>query len=527
MSQEKSASAPRRPVVLIILDGFGVSPCKQNNGIAQAHTPKLDDLFAHYSSTTLSASGLAVGLPDGQMGNSEVGHLTLGCGQVVRSDMMHINDAIASGEFYRNPVLLAALDDAAARNRPIHLIGLVSDGGVHSHINHLKALIRLCGQRGVRPLLHAFTDGRDTSPKSALGFLQQIEPLLADNGGAVASIMGRFYAMDRDNRWERTEQAWRALTQGEGEPAASSEKAVKSAYLAGDTDEFIPPTLLPAFDAIRTDDPVICFNFRKDRPKQIVQALGERHFTEFDRGDCSPAHITCFAQYDARFDMPYAFDHEHPEITLSQVLSENGLSQFHCAETEKYAHVTYFFNGGQTSPAKGETQHLVPSPKVATYDQQPAMSAGAVADAVVEAIDSRDYAFIVVNFANGDMVGHTAVRDAVIEAVETLDREASRVVEAAKHAGYSVILTADHGNCEEMVDPVTQTPHTQHTTYPVPCLVLDELAWALSCTSSIASIAPTVLQLMGLEKPEQMTAHSLLLKPFASEKNEAALQGVA
>ncbi len=527
MPQERSAPVPRRPVVLVILDGVGVSPCKQNNGVAQADTPRLDALFAHHGSTTLSASGLAVGLPDGQMGNSEVGHLTLGCGQVVRSDMVHINDEIESGSFFHNPVLLAALDDAVARGRPMHLLGLVSDGGVHSHLEHLKALVRLCGQRGVRPLLHAITDGRDTSPKSAMGFLRQIEPLLADNGGAVASIMGRFYAMDRDNRWERTERAWRALTQGEGTQASSSEQAIKRAYLAGETDEFIPPTLLPAFDAVRSDDPVIVFNFRKDRPKQIVQALAARDFTEFDRGGFNPARLTCFTQYDDRFDLPYAFEHEQPSITLSQVLSEKGLTQFHCAETEKYAHVTYFFNGGQTSPAKGETQHLVPSPKVSTYDQQPAMSAAAVADAVVEAIDSGDYDFIVVNFANGDMVGHTAVREAVIEAVETLDREASRVVEAAEQAGYSVILTADHGNCEEMVDPITQSPHTQHTTYPVPCLLLDEQAWALSCTSSIASIAPTVLQLMGLEIPTQMTAHSLLLKPFAKPNDKTALKGVA
>ncbi len=519
--------APRKPTVLVILDGFGLSPGKQNNAIAQADTPNLDHWFSHYPSTTLSASGLAVGLPDGQMGNSEVGHLTLGCGHVVRQDMVRINDSIANGDFFSNATLLAALQKAQQAQRPVHLLGLVSNGGVHSHIHHLEALIRLCGQRGVRPLLHMITDGRDTAPKSALDYQQRIEPLLRDNGGAIASVTGRFYAMDRDQRWERTRLSWRALTRGEGEQANSAESAIKAAYIAGDTDEFIHPTLLPAFEPVQSGDQLICFNFRKDRPKQIIAALGSSDFDAFTRDGVATAKVTCFMQYDARFDMPYAFEHEHPEVTLTQSISEAGLRQFHCAETEKYAHVTYFFNGGQTTPCEGEIQQMVPSPPVTTYDQQPEMSAALVADTVIEAIDSSQYDFIVVNFANGDMVGHSAVREAVIQAVEALDREAGRVIESAVEAGYSVIVTADHGNCEEMIDPVTQTPHTQHTTYPVPCLVIDEQRWALSCSSSIANVAPTVLQLMGLEKPAKMTSGSLLLKSFDRASRSPALKGVA
>jgi len=522
-----SISTPRKPTVLVVLDGFGLSPGKQNNAIAQADTPNLDRWFAHYPSTTLSASGPAVGLPDGQMGNSEVGHLTLGCGHVVRQDMVRIDDSIANGEFFINTTLLAALQKAAQAQRPMHLLGLVSDGGVHSHIRHLEALIRLCGQQGVRPLLHMITDGRDTAPKSALDYLQRVEPLLRDNGGAIASVTGRFYAMDRDQRWERTQLTWRALSRGKGEQANSAENAIKAAWIAGDTDEFIRPTLLPAFEPVQGGDQLICFNFRKDRPRQMVAALGSTDFDGFARDDVAPAEVTCFMQYDARFDMPFAFAHQHPEVTLARAIGEAGLRQFHCAETEKYAHVTYFFNGGQTTPCEGETQQLVPSPPVTTYDQQPEMSAACVADTVIEAIDSAQYDFIVVNFANGDMVGHTAVREAVIQAVEALDREAGRVIERAVETGYSVIVTADHGNCEEMVDPVTQTPHTQHTTYPVPCLVIDEQRWALSCSGSIANVAATVLQLMGLEKPAKMTAGSLLLESFDRASHSPALKGVA
>jgi 2,3-bisphosphoglycerate-independent phosphoglycerate mutase len=519
--------APRRPVLLVIMDGVGINPSKQFNGYAEANTPRLDAYFANYRHTSLNASGHAVGLPDGQMGNSEVGHLTLGCGTIIRQDMVRIDDAIENGEFYRNPALLASLQQAASENKPIHLLGLVSDGGVHSHVRHLKALIRLCKQQGVIPLLHMITDGRDTPPQSALNYLADIEAELHKADGAIASIMGRYYAMDRDNRWDRTELAWRALVMGKGQRAYSADTAIKSAYAAGDHDEFIRPILLPAARNIEAGDPVIMFNFRKDRPRQIVSALGCQDFSGFDRGDAGLAAVTCMMSYDKAFNLPYAFTPEHPEITLGQVISDAGLNQFHCAETEKYAHVTYFFNGGRAEPFPGENQLLIPSPQVATYDQKPEMSAADVAKGVIEAIESKKYAFIVVNFANGDMVGHTAIQDAVIHAVETLDQEVSRVLDAAVAADFSVILTADHGNCEEMVDPATKAPHTQHTTYPVPCLIIDEQQWQLSCAGGLANIAPTVLDLMGLNIPAGMHATSLLLKALKVESKKESIKGAA
>ena len=520
--------APRRPVLLVIMDGVGVNPSKQFNGVAEANTPCLDAYFANYPHTTLNASGHAVGLPDGQMGNSEVGHLTLGCGSIIRQDMVRIDNAIENGDFNRNAAFLASLRLAADQQKPVHLLGLVSDGGVHSHLRHLKALIRLCKQHQVIPLLHMITDGRDTPPHSALNYLPEIETELYKANGAIASIIGRYYAMDRDRRWDRTELAWRALVMGKGQRAYSAETAIKSAYAAGDSDEFIRPILLPNAQNIEASDPVIMFNFRKDRPRQIVSALACKEFSGFDRGNAGLAAVTCMMPYDQAFDLPFAFSPEHPEITLGQVISNAGLNQFHCAETEKYAHVTYFFNGGRAEPFSGENQLLIPSPQVATYDQKPEMSAMEVANGVIEAIESNKYAFIVVNFANGDMVGHTAIQDAVIHAVEALDQEVGRVLDAAVKADYSVIVTADHGNCEEMVDPVTKAPHTQHTTYPVPCLIIDEQHWQLSCAGGLANIAPTVLDLMGLNIPAGMHAGSLLLKALpGGESNKQSLKGAA
>jgi len=526
------SAVPRRPVVLIILDGFGVNPSKRHNGVAEARTPHLDDYFSRYPHTTLNASGPAVGLPDGQMGNSEVGHLTLGAGSIIHQDIVRIDDAINNGDFFRNPALLAAMEQAAARRRPLHLLGLVSDGGVHSHIRHIQALIRMCKRQGVRPLLHMFTDGRDTPPQSALNYLHDLENSLHECGGAIASIMGRYYAMDRDKRWDRTELTWRALVLGKGMEAQCAQSAIQSAYAAGDTDEFIRPILLPSFSTIAADDPVVFFNFRKDRPRQLVAALADPAFTGFDRGDAPLAAVVCMMPYDRALKLPYAFAPEQPGATLGQVISTLGLAQFHCAETEKYAHVTYFFNGGRTELYSGEKQLLVPSPSVNTYDQKPSMSADQVADAVIGAISKGRYAFIVVNFANGDMVGHTAQRHAVLEAVESLDREASRVMEAADNAGYSVLLTADHGNCEELIDPYTGEPHTQHTTYPVPCLVMDEDNWQLSSSGGLSNIAPTVLELMGITPPRAMTSPSLLLRKLPGKRaarrvQPQALRGVA
>lgn len=513
-----TSGVPRRPAVLVILDGVGVNPSKRNNGVAEAATPSLDDYFSRYPHTTLNASGPAVGLPDGQMGNSEVGHLTLGAGSVIRQDIVRINQAIDQGEFFDNAALLAAVSHARERRRPLHLLGLVSDGGVHSHLDHLRALIDLCHRHAVRPLLHMVCDGRDTPPRSATNYLNGLESSLHECGGAIASVSGRYYAMDRDQRWDRTELAWRALVLGKGQHAQCAESAIRSAYAAGDSDEFIRPILLPSFEPVADGDPLVCFNFRKDRPRQIVAALGSPEFDGFDRGDAPLADVTCMMPYDRSLGLAYAFEPEVPATTLGETLSALGIGQFHCAETEKYAHVTYFFNGGRTEPYPGERQRLIPSPNVATYDMKPSMSAEAIADTVIEAIGCEQVPFIVVNFANGDMVGHTACRDAVIEAVETLDREVARVLHAAEHAGYSVLVTADHGNCEEMVDPFTGEPHTQHTTYPVPCLIMDEANWQLSSSGGLANVAPTLLQLMGLDKPPEMHGTSLLLRKLPGQR---------
>jgi len=532
MDMTTITGVPSKPVLLVILDGFGVNPSKKNNAVAQANTPNLDNYFSRYPHTLLQSSGHSVGLPDGQMGNSEVGHLTLGAGSIIRQDVVAINNAIEIGEFFTNEALLASINNAKNLARPMHLIGLVSDGGVHSHLNHLKALIRLCADHQVKPLLHMITDGRDTLPKSALNYVKEIEPLLHESGGAIASITGRYYAMDRDKRWERTELAWRALTMRKGEVAKSAETAIKSAYSAGDTDEFIKPILLPMFDVIEKDDSVIFFNFRKDRPRQLVAALADPNFEGFDRGNADLPQLTCLMPYDASMPFPYAFSPEKPAVTLAEIISLNGISQFHCAETEKYAHVTYFFNGGESDKYPGEDHCLIASPQVATYDMKPSMSAHEVSDAVLKAINQGTYGFIVVNFANGDMVGHTAKRDAVIEAVEALDKEVSRVLSAAEVAGYSTILTADHGNCEELVDPFTGEPNTQHTTYPVPCLIIDNENWQISSSGSLANIAPTVLKLMGIMQPQSMTSNSLLIgkrpgKSVIERQHPRRLKGAA
>lgn len=507
---------PRRPTLLIILDGFGINPSKINNGIAAASTPRLDDYFARYPLTTLCAAGRAVGLPDGQMGNSEVGHLTMGAGAVLRQDLVRINDAIEDESFYQNPVLCAAVEKAKARNTPLHIVGLVSEGGVHSHMRHFFALLELCRRHGVTPLLHAITDGRDTAPQSAIEYVNKLEAALARANGAVATVSGRYYAMDRDKRWERTERAWQAVANACGRRVRSLRQAIDAAYAAGETDEFITPTVLPDACPLNADDAMVFFNFRKDRTRQLTAALARPDFDGFDRGRFSPLHVTCMTNYDNHFDLPYAFTQEQPEATLAETVYHAGLAQFHCAETEKYAHVTYFFNGGRGDAFPHEERLIVPSPRVATYDEQPEMSAAAVADSVIEKLRAQRHAFIVVNFANGDMVGHTAKREAVIKAVESLDREVGRVLDMAVKENYSVILTADHGNCEQLVDPDTGAPHTQHTVNPVPCLIIDQIRWKLAPGGGLKDIAPTVLQLMGLKQPGAMSGHSLLLKPVDS-----------
>jgi 2,3-bisphosphoglycerate-independent phosphoglycerate mutase len=553
---------PRKPVLLIILDGFGVNISAKHNAVALANTPNFDDWFANNPHTLINTSGSAVGLPDGQMGNSEVGHMTMGSGMIVEQDLVQLNNKINSGDFFQSKALISAMTRAREKNRPIHITGLVSDGGVHSHVNHLLALIKMCEQQKVKPLLHMITDGRDTSPRCALNYLSDIEAALQSAGGSIATVIGRYYAMDRDKRWQRTEEAWRALIFGEGRKSNSAADAIESAYGLGESDEFIRPVLLPCAENIQHGDEFVCFNFRKDRPRQLMAALDWKYFDAFARKDeygldAARANVTCMMLYDHSLGMAYAFEHDVPKRTLVEVLAKAGLKHFHCAETEKFAHVTYFFNGGCDQQLPSETRKLLPSPKVATYDLQPEMNAVAVTDAllpspkvatydlqpemnavavtdaVIDAIDADEHAFIVVNFANGDMVGHTAVEAAVIKAVETLDTEAGRLMQHASNAGYSIILTADHGNCEEMVDPVTGEPHTQHTTYPVPCMIVDEQMWQLSSEGGLVNIAPTVLQLMGLRVPKKM-ASSLLLKAIPEKKarldnlvDEQEIKGVA
>ena len=507
----------RRRAVLIILDGFGSNPAKTNNAVALANTPNLDCWFRTYPHTTIEASGQAVGLPQGQMGNSEVGHMTLGSGSVVLQDLVLINEAIEDGRFFGNPALNHAMDRAAHAGRPVHLLGLVSDGGVHSHLNHLLALIRLAERHGARPLVHMITDGRDTPPKSALRYLPALEEALALAGGAVASVHGRYWTMDRDHRWDRTELAWKALAAGEGRRTGTAREAIESAYASDRNDEFIEPVLLPDMETFRDGDQVISFNFRKDRPRQIIEALVKDDFTGFARPARPRVDATCMMEYHPDYKLRAAFRADKPQLPLNQYLAAHGLTQFHCAETEKYPHVTYYFNGGAHDKAAGETHVMLPSPKVSTYDLMPEMSAPQVADALVRALESGEYDFLVVNFANGDMVGHTGVREAAVRAVEALDREVDRVIQAAHERGYAVVLTADHGNCDEMVDPGTGEPHTQHTTHPVPLLVVDRDARPMAPGGGLADVAPTILQLMGLPRPEPMKGRSLLVRPEEEE----------
>jgi 2,3-bisphosphoglycerate-independent phosphoglycerate mutase len=501
----------RCPTLLIILDGFGINPDPTNNAVVQASTPNFDRYFADYPMTTLEASGRGVGLPVGQMGNSEVGHMTIGCGSIVRQDLVRIDDAIEDGSFFENPALLGAVQAARVANRPLHLIGLVSDGGVHSHLDHLNALIRLCHRHQVVPQLHMITDGRDTAPRAALSYLPGLEALLAECGGHIGTVTGRYYAMDRDQRWDRVKLAWDNIVSGKGACADSAHAAIEQSYADGNGDEFILPTHLPGLQIPRAGDEMVFFNFRNDRARQICAAFALENFAEFGRGqEYRPIRLTCMTHYDSKLDAAVAFAPVRPETTLGSIISDAGYRQLHCAETEKYAHVTFFFNGGREAVYPGEERKLVKSPQVATYDLQPEMSARKLADEVIAAMQSGGYEFIVVNFANGDMVGHTAVRAAVIKAVETLDSEVGRVLESAIASNYAVLLTADHGNCDEMVDPETGQPHTQHSNHPVPCLIIDSQVTTLAQGEDLSAIAPTVLKLMGIPQPGVMTGRSVI-----------------
>ncbi|HHH38669.1 MAG TPA: 2,3-bisphosphoglycerate-independent phosphoglycerate mutase [Sedimenticola sp.] len=500
----------KQPVLLIIFDGFGLNPNRIYNGWAQAHTPHLDHYFATAPHTALQASGRFVGLPDGQFGNSEVGHLTLGAGRVLEQDLLRISHGIRDGVLEENPAWRQLLQGSPR----LHLVGMVSNGGVHSHLRHLLELLPRVAAAGIEPVVHMITDGRDTAPRAALDFLEQLEQRLDSLGsGRIATVSGRYCAMDRTRHWDRTERAWLAMVRAEGLHAETPRAAIEEAYARGEGDEFIQPTVVDGSGhrGIPAGEPVLMFNFRSDRARQLSAAIGLDEFDAFDRHDEGARRLVCMTEYDAGFPFPVLFPPQVPDRVLAEVISAAGLKQFHCAETEKYPHVTYFFNGGREKPFPGESREIIPSPRVATYDLRPEMSAAGVANRVIAALESGEFAFILVNFANGDMVGHTATRPAILRAVETLDLQGERVIRTARRQGFRVLLTADHGNCDEMVDPVTGEPHTRHTEYPVPLLLLGEPGARLGIGRGLADVAPTVLDLLGIPVPPEMTGNSLLL----------------
>jgi 2,3-bisphosphoglycerate-independent phosphoglycerate mutase len=515
-----TANIQRRRVALVVLDGWGYRKDRDANAIALARTPTWDKIWSTPTKTLLEASGLRVGLPRGQMGNSEVGHLNLGAGRVVIQDLVRINTAIEDGSFFRNPALLAACAAAKKPGATLHLIGLVGAGGVHAIDTHLLAAIGLARQENVeRVAIHAFLDGRDTLPKSALGYLRQLGEEIAKLAGGktsvkIASVSGRYFAMDRDRRWDRTELAYRAIVRGEGPRAPDALTAIQKAYDEGATDEFVKPVVIESNGApvapLRDGDAVICFNYRSDRMRQIVSALITPDFSGFDVSDRPRLTLVTLTSYDRTFPVPVAFAPTSMERILAQVLSETGLTMLKTAETEKYPHVTYFFNGGVEKPYKGEERVLVPSPKVATYDLKPEMSAAGVTDELVKGISSLDHNFILCNYANADMVGHSGSIPATIKAVETVDECLARVLPAAEKAGFTLIVTADHGNAEQMIDPETGGPHTAHTTNPVPFVVLGgKSAMSLRGGGALCDVAPTILSMLGIEQPREMSGVNL------------------
>jgi 2,3-bisphosphoglycerate-independent phosphoglycerate mutase len=514
-------TAPVKPVALFILDGFGLAPAGPSNAVSLARTPTFDRIWRDYPHTELAASGVAVGLPEGQMGNSEVGHLNLGAGRVVMQSLSFIQNAIDDGSFFENPVLTETFD--AAKGHALHLMGLVSDGGVHSDLRHLFALLELARRRGTAPVyLHVFTDGRDTPPDSGRGFVAELEERVAQlgDGAAIASVSGRYYAMDRDKRWERTQLAYEAVVCGRSEQTAhSGSEAVTQAYARGETDEFILPTVITdqggaPLGEMHDGDAVVFFNFRADRARQLTYALlGGPDWDGFERCSRPRLSYASLMQYDRDVDAPFAFELPTVEHALGEVVSEAGLRQYHTAETEKYAHVTYFFNAKREDPYPGEERMLVPSPKVATYDLQPQMSAPELTDATVARLEQADDDFLLLNYANPDMVGHTGVLRAAVAACEAADTGLGRLLEALLAKGGAAIILADHGNAEVMAE-ADGSPHTAHTTNPVPCvLVCDDpeiRGRTLRSGGVLGDVAPTLLELLGLDQPAEMTGRSLL-----------------
>ncbi len=507
----------KKPYALIIMDGYGVNERHEGNAIYTAKTPNMDKYMSQYPNTVIHASGMDVGLPEGQMGNSEVGHTNIGAGRIVYQELTRITKSIEDGDFFENEALLAAVENCKKNNSALHFMGLLSDGGVHSHIKHLYGLLELAKKNGLdKVYVHCFMDGRDVSPTSGADFVEALVEKMRNIGiGKIATVMGRYYAMDRDNRWERVEKAYRAMVFAEGNKDTSAVNAVKKSYNDGVTDEFIVPTVITdddgnALGRISAEDSVVFFNFRPDRAREITRTIVDTEFNGFER-EFFKTSFVCMTQYDASMpNVDVAFKPQSLVNTFGEYISQKGLRQLRIAETEKYAHVTFFFNGGVESVYNGEDRALINSPKVATYDLQPEMSAYEVTDEVVKRIESGEYDVIVLNFANCDMVGHTGVFDAAVKAVETVDECLGRTIDAINKMGGIALVTADHGNADQMLDYTTNDVFTAHTTNVVPLVMIGEESGAKLKVGRLADLAPTMLDLMGLEKPAEMTGESLL-----------------
>lgn len=510
----------KKPVVLMILDGYGLNDNCEANAVCKGKTPIIDQLMSQCPFVKGNASGMEVGLPEGQMGNSEVGHLNMGAGRIVYQELTRITKSIQDGDFFQVPAFLEAVENCKKNHSALHLFGLVSDGGVHSHNTHIYGLLELAKRNGLKDVyVHCFLDGRDTPPASGKSFVEQLEAKMQEiSVGEVASVMGRYYAMDRDNRWDRVELAYQALVQGKGNTAVSGSEGIKASYEKEKYDEFVVPTVVvkegKAIGAIKDHDSVIFYNFRPDRAREITRAFCDEEFTGFERGKRLNITYVCFTDYDETISNKLvAFQKQSISNTFGEFLAAHGKTQARIAETEKYAHVTFFFNGGVEEPNEGEDRILVKSPKVATYDLQPEMSAVQVCDKLVDAIHSQAYDVIIINFANPDMVGHTGIEEAAIKAVEAVDTCVGRTVDAIKETDGILFICADHGNAEQLADYTTGEPFTAHTTNPVPFILVNaDPSYKLRENGCLADIAPTLIELMGMDQPKEMTGRSLLLK---------------
>ncbi len=497
----------------MILDGWGIATNKKVSAIDQANTPFVDALYTKYPNSRLQASGLAVGLPDGQMGNSEVGHMNIGAGRIVYQDLVRVNKAVLEHELDFHPALANIFNYVKENNKTLHIIGLLSDGGVHSHIDHLKAICSIAHTNAVNPVIHAFLDGRDTDPRGGLGYLTDLQKHLVTSGGKIASVIGRYYAMDRDKRWERVKLAYDLMVHGKGEATTNVLSTLRHSYDAGITDEFIQPIVVIENDkpvaTIKEGDAVLCFNFRTDRGRQITEVLTQQDFPEYGM-KALPLHYTTLTNYDNTFtNVHVVFEKDNLENTLGEVLANAGKIQIRIAETEKYPHVTFFFSGGRETVFEGESRILCPSPKVATYDLQPEMSANDIKDKIIPELDKKDVDFVCLNFANPDMVGHTGVFAAAVKACETVDGCAQAVTEAALRNGYATIIIADHGNADCMINE-DGTPNTAHTTSLVPCILITDFYAGKIYDGKLGDLAPTILTLMGIPIPNQMTGDVLI-----------------